>query len=176
MLSSCKNSWWMLLPVKQIKHKIILRQVMGILEVMTSIYCFAIKDHFLYIYEKIANCSGRKQKFLFTRPSPLATPALGKLYLRKTRISRFWGRKRISENLPWVPETFHARIPDLCRYSCLRPWAEGSRHLRDKKPLVPRVLYLAISGKLRHGPQFALICSLQKWGGGLYLRALDEET
>ena len=33
-----------------------------------------------------------------------------------------------------------------------------------------------ISGKLRHGPQFALICSLQKWGGGLYLRALDEET
>ena len=32
------------------------------------------------------------------------------------------------------------------------------------------------SGKLRHGPQFALGCSLQKWGGGLYLRALDEET
>ena len=32
------------------------------------------------------------------------------------------------------------------------------------------------SGKLRHGPQLALICSLQKWGGGLYLRALDEET
>ena len=24
--------------------------------------------------------------------------------------------------------------------------------------------------------QFALICSFQKWGGGLYLRALDEET
>ena len=132
----------------------------------------ATKDHFLYIYKKIAKCSGRKQKFLFTRPSPLATPALGKLYLRKTRISRvflvFWfffgggGGKRISGNLPWVPETFHARIPDLCRYSCLRPWAEGSRHPREKKLLVPRVLYLAISGKLRHGPQFAFICSLQK--------------
>ena len=32
------------------------------------------------------------------------------------------------------------------------------------------------SGKLRHGPQFALICSFQKWVGGLYLRALDEKT
>ena len=37
-------------------------------------------------------------------------------------------------------------------------------------------LTLPDSGKLRHGPQFALICSLQEGGGGLYLRALDEET
>ena len=32
------------------------------------------------------------------------------------------------------------------------------------------------SGKLKHGPQFTLICSFQKWVGGLYLRALDEKT
>ena len=35
------------------------------------------------------------------------------------------------------------------------------------------VLY---SSKLSHGPQFASICVLQKWGGGLYLRALDVDT
>ena len=32
------------------------------------------------------------------------------------------------------------------------------------------------SGKLRHGPPLASICSLRKWGGGLYLRALDVDT
>ena len=43
-----------------------------------------------------------------------------------------------------------------------------------KNPISGEVL--SISGKLRHGPQFASICSLRKLGGGLYLRALDVET
>ena len=36
--------------------------------------------------------------------------------------------------------------------------------------------YESFSSKLKHGPQFALICSTQKWWGGLYLRALDVDT
>ena len=44
----------------------------------------------------------------------------------------------------------------------------GSKNCKFKKHIR--------SGKLGHGLQFALICSVQKWGGGLYVRALDEET
>ena len=83
-----------------------------------------------------------KIDILFTpRPSPLATSALGKLYLRKTRISRFVWAKRINGNLSCVPETFHARPPVFQIFIATRglgPRAEGSRHPREK-PLVPRV-------------------------------------
>ena len=127
----------MLLPVKQIKHKIILRKDMGILEVIISIefpQCVAIKDHFLYIYKKIAKCSGRKQKFLFTRSSPLATPALGKLYLRKTRIWRFVRAKESMETYPACQRLFMHGFRFFKSFIATRgfgPRAEGSRHQRE---------------------------------------------
>ena len=89
-----------------------------------------IKNHFLYIYKKIAKCSGRKWKFLLTRPSPLATQAFGKLYLRKTRISRFAYAKESMETYP--------KCQRLYRPSLLQP--AGRRIPPPRRiPLVPRV-------------------------------------
>ena len=96
---------------------------MGILKVITSIElprCGAIKDHFLYIYKKIAKCFGRKWKFLFTQPSPVATPAFANLYLRKTRISRFVWAKESMETYP----------------ACQRLFMHGFRFFKSLSPLV----------------------------------------
>ena len=92
-----------------------------------------MKDYFLYIYEKIAKCSGRKQKFLFTRPSPLATPALGKLYLRKTRISRFVWAKELVETYPGCQRLFmHGfRIFVATRAFGLRPTDPATREKKN---------------------------------------------
>ena len=117
---------------------------MGILEVITSIefpQCVAIKDHFLYIYKMIAECSRRKQKFLFTRRSPLATSALGKLYLRKTRISRFVWAKRINGNLSCMPETLSPLVVSACgpKDSAIREITSGTQGKRKKLYLLNRL-------------------------------------
>ena len=137
---------------------------MGILKVITSIefpQCVAIKDHFLYIYKRIAECSRRKQKFLFTRPSPLATSVLGELYLRKTRISRFVWAKRINGNLSCVPETLSPLVASACgpKDPATREKTSGTQGKRKKLYLLNRLSRGRHFDQRRHLTKYCIIHS-----------------
>ena len=137
---------------------------MGILAVITSIefpQCVAIKDHFLYIYKKIAECSRRKQTFLFTLPRPLATSALGKLYLRKTRISRFVWAKRINGNLSWVLETLSPLVVSACgpKDSATCEKTSGTQGKRKKLYLLNRLSRGRHFDQRRHLTKYCIIHS-----------------
>ena len=137
---------------------------MGILEVITSIefpQCVAIKDRFLYIYKKIAECSRRKQKFLFTLPSSLATSALGKLYLRNTRISHFVWAKRINGNLSWVLETLSPLVVSACgpKDSATCEKTSGTQGKRKKLYLLNRLSHGRHFDQRRHLTEYCIIHS-----------------
>ena len=148
---------------------------MGILEVITSIefpQCVAIKDHFLYIYKKIAECSRRKQKFLFTLPSSLATSALGKLYLRKTRISRFVWPKRINGNLSWVLETLSPLVVSACgpKDSATCEKTSGTQGKRKKLYLLNRLSHGR--HQRRHLTKYCIIHCFYLYGEKLRFKLL----
>ena len=150
---------------------------MGILEVISSIefpQCVAIKlkDHFLYIYKKIAECSRRKQTFLFTLPSPLATSALGKLYLRKTRISRFVWAKRINGNLSCVPETLSPLVASARgpKDPATREKTSGTQGKRKKLYLLNRLSHGR--HQRRHLTKYCIIHCFYLYHGKLQFKLL----